>query len=137
MSTHTDYLAVLAALSEHLITFDLACPIWSISVQQEVVGHSITVQLNCHALPELADALLGWADTLTDVTAEAWRPPSGHSVHLIVTGHLPTGTPLKVYGGLPHTTQMFGPYLEPGDRQTVPLGLLRQWADLDSFRESA
>jgi hypothetical protein len=137
MSTHTDYLSALATFSEHLITFDLPCPIWSTAVQHELAGHSVTVQLNCRVLPALAGALLEWADTLTEVTAEAWRPPSGHSVPLIVAGRLTTGTPLKVYGGLSHTVQVFGPYLEPGEHHSIPLGLLRQWADLDRYRESA
>ena len=137
MTTHTDYLSALAALSEHLITFDLPSPIWSTTVQREFSGHAVTVQLHCRVLPALAGALLEWADTLTDVAAEAWRPPSGHSVHLTVAGRLITGTPLKVYGGLSHAVQVFGPYLEPGERHSIPLGLLRQWADLDEFRESA
>jgi hypothetical protein len=137
MSTHADYLAVLATLTEHLITFDLPCSIASTTMQQESAGHSVTVQLNCRVLPGLAAALLEWADTLTGITAEVWRTPSGDSVHLTVAGHLTSGTPVKVYGGLSHTVQMFGPYLEHGEHHSIPLGLLRQWADLDSFRESA
>ena len=58
-------------------------------------------------------------------------------MHLIVAGRLVTGTPLRVYGGLSHTVQVFGPYLEPGERHSIPLGLLRQWADLDDLLESA
>jgi hypothetical protein len=34
-------------------------------------------------LPELAADLLTWADTLTTVTATAWRPPHGELVHLV------------------------------------------------------
>lgn len=137
MTTHTDYLAVLATFSEHLITFELPCPIASTAVHHELAGHSITVQLSNRVLPGLAGALLDWADTLTDVTAEVWRTPSGDSVHLTVAGHLINGTPVKVYGGLSHTVQVFGPYLELGEHHSVPLGLLRQWADLDHLWESA
>ena len=49
------------------------------------------MQLDGHDLPEIAAALLSWADTLTAVTAHAWRVPSGHSVHLSVTGQLSRG----------------------------------------------
>ncbi|TDQ04673.1 hypothetical protein [Labedaea rhizosphaerae] len=137
MSTHANHLAVLATLTEHLITFDLPCPIASTAVHHELTGQSVTIQLSCRALPGLATALLEWADTLTNVAAEAWRTPSGDSVHLTVAGHLANGTPVQVYGGLSHKVQVFGPYLEPGEHHSIPLGLLRQWADLDSFRESA
>jgi hypothetical protein len=58
-------------------------------------------------------------------------------VHLTVTGRLADGSPVKVYSGLPHEVQVFGPYLEAGDRQNIPLGLLREWADLASIWEAA
>jgi hypothetical protein len=134
---HSDHLAVLATLAEHLTTFDLPHGIASTEVRQELVGHRVIVQLNASMLPDLAIALLAWADTLTGVTAQAWRTPSGDSVHLTVTGRLADGSPVEVYSGLPHELHVFGPYLEPGDQQTIPLGLLREWADLLGFREAA
>lgn len=137
MSTHADHLAVLDTLFEHLTAFELPHEIVATEVRQELVGHRVIVQLGAQVLPDLAVALLAWADTLTGVTAQAWRTPSGDSVHLTVTGRLADGSPVKVYSGLPHEVQVFGPYLEPGDHQTIPLGLLREWADLLGFREVA
>jgi hypothetical protein len=137
MSTHADHLAVLATVSEHLTAFDLPYGIASTEVRQELVGHRVIVQLNAQVLPDLAVTLLAWADTLTGVTAQAWRTPAGDSVHLTLTGRLADGSPVKVYSGLPHEVQVFGPYLEPGDHQNIPLGLLREWADLLGFREAA
>jgi hypothetical protein len=58
-------------------------------------------------------------------------------VQLSTTGRLADGSPVVVYGGLSHTVQLFGPYLEPGDRQTLPLTVLREWADLSGVREAA
>lgn len=137
MSTHADHLAVLDALVDHLTAFDLPHRIAATSVHRQITGHRATVQLSAQLLPDLAAGLLAWADTLTGVTAEAWRTPAGDSIHLSITGRLVDGTPVKVFGGLTHTAHLFGPYLEPGQRQTIPVGLLREWADLHSMREVA
>jgi hypothetical protein len=137
MSTHADHLSLLDNLVDHLTAFDLPAELASTSVHREIVGHSATIQLACRCLPDLASALLAWADTLTGVTAEARRPPSGQSVHLSTTGRLADGSSVTVYGGLSHTVQLFGPYLEPGDRQALPLTVLREWADLRGVREAA
>jgi hypothetical protein len=137
MFTHDDHLSALVALADHLTAFDLPAALASTSVHQEITGHSVTVQLCCRVHPDLAAALLAWADTLTGVTAEAWRPPSGDSVHLSITGRLTDGSPVTVYGGLSRTVQVFGPYLEPGDRRALPLTVLREWADLGGVREVA
>jgi hypothetical protein len=137
MSTNHDHTAVLATLTEHLTSYDLPHRIASTAVHREITGHSVTVQLDYRALPDLATALLAWADTLTEVTAEAWRVPSGCALHLSIRGQLADGSPVTVYGGLDHTTHMFGPYLNPGDHQALPLALLREWTDLGSIREAA
>ena len=137
MSLHADHLAVLASRAEPLTVFDLPHGIACTEVRQELVGHRVIVQLNAQVLPDLPVALLAWADTLTGVTAQAWRAPAGDSVHLTLTGRLADGSPVTVYSGLPHEVQVFGPYLEPGDQQNIPLGLLREWADLRGFGEAA
>jgi hypothetical protein len=73
--------------------------------------------------------LLAWADTLTDVTAEAWRVPSGDCVHLSVIGQLPGGVSIRVHGGVPfteHSTEhSIGGDLAPDASTTVPLAVLR------------
>jgi hypothetical protein len=73
MSTHADHLTVLATLAEHLTTFELPHEIVATEVRQELAGHRVIVQLGAQVLPDLAIALLAWADTLTGVTAQAWR----------------------------------------------------------------
>lgn len=45
--------------------------------------------------------IAAWADTLSEVTAEAWRIPSGESVHPSVIGRFSDGATVRVYGGGP------------------------------------
>jgi hypothetical protein len=88
------------------------------------------MQLACHQPPQIASALLAWADTLTEVTAEAWRVPGGDSVHLSVLGQLPGGVSVRVYGGVPFTQHGIGGDLAPDASKTVPLAVLRERATL-------
>ena len=89
----------LHAIHTHLGEFELP-PIASIHINTSTSAPQISVQLACQEPPAIAVALLAWADTITDVTAHAWRVPHGDSVQLSVTGLLPYGVSVEVYGGL-------------------------------------
>ncbi len=90
----------------------------------------MSAQLACHHPPQIATGLLAWADTLTEVTIEAWRVPSGDTVHLSVIGRLPGGVSIRVYGGVPFTERGIGADLAPDASTTVPLAVLRERATL-------
>jgi hypothetical protein len=121
--------ALLDSIHQHMATFDLPEP-WSVTVR----GNSgqgrerVCVQLTSGVLPQVAASLLAWADTLTEDSAEAWRVPSGDSVHLDILGQLADGTKVRVFDGVEHDSALFE--LEPKERQTVSLGCLREWAAL-------
>ena len=119
--------AVLDAIGAHLAEFELP-DLYSVNVVQSFNGSSVTAQLACHTLPQIAGALLVWADTLTGVTVEAWRVPSGDCVHLSVIGRLPGGMSVRVYGGVPFTEHGIGAALAPKASTSVPLGVLRERA---------
>jgi hypothetical protein len=91
-------------------------------------GPNVTVQLARREPPAIAGALLAWADTLTDVTAEAWRVPRGDCVHLSVIGQLPGGVLIRVHGGVAFTGHGIGGDLAPDASTTVPLAVLRAQA---------
>jgi hypothetical protein len=126
MTTAVD---LLDSLRTHLAAFDLP-ELWSVHVVASFRGPNVTVQLARHEPPQIDDALLAWADTLTDVTAEAWRVPHGNSVHLSVIGQLPAGISVRVYGGVPFTQHGIGGDLAPDASTTVPLAVLRERATL-------
>lgn len=89
-----------------------------------------TAQVHSLTVPEVAAELLAWADTLTTVTVQAWRPPSGDRVHLAMASILngPAGpAELTVYGGADHDPALVGD-LTPGEHRAVTLGELRAWA---------
>jgi hypothetical protein len=65
---------LLAAISTHLAEFELP-PIASVHVIAAMTAPQVTVQLACHDLGDTARQLLAWADTLSEVAAEAWRVP--------------------------------------------------------------
>ena len=96
-------------------------------------GHSTaTAQLEGTTLHGVAGGLIAWADTLSVVTVEAWRPPERDRVHLSILGTLtgPTGAvELKVFGGVEYDPLRFAD-LQPHKCQGVPLSLgqLRTWA---------
>ncbi len=120
---------LLALIHEHLATFELPEP-WSVRVTpQHSYGEApVGVQLRGLLLPGVASDLLAWADTLTDVSAEAWRVPGGYSVHLSIRGRLADGTTVAVFDGVDQDAR-FG--LAPGERQPVSLACLREWSTLD------
>jgi hypothetical protein len=73
-------------------------------------------------------SVLVWADTLTDISAEAWRVPRGDSVHLSITGRLPCGTEVLIYDVVPVTDLRLSADLAPGAKSTLPLATLRSLA---------
>ncbi|MGH3795177.1 MAG: hypothetical protein ACRDSP_09835 [Pseudonocardiaceae bacterium] len=127
MSTATD---LLDAIRTHLATFELPAELASVTVTAYRPTPQISVQLAHPDAPEIATALLAWADTLTGVTAHAWRVPDGHQVHLSVTGRLPDGLAVQVYGGLPYTPHSPGSDLDPATTTPVLLTALRHLADI-------
>jgi FtsP/CotA-like multicopper oxidase with cupredoxin domain len=123
----TSTIELLAALGAHLTEFELP-PIASVHLSDYNSGPPVTVQLSGRAPSAIATGLLAWADTLTEITAQAWRVPQGDTVHLSVTGRLPGGTAVQVYSGLRVTDLSLGTRLEPGATATVTLATLRHLA---------
>jgi hypothetical protein len=127
---------LLAAIGAHLAEFELP-PIASVHVSASLPGAQIAVQLSCPGPSTLAQGLLTWADTLTEITLHAWRVPQGDSVHLSVTGLLPGGTAVQVYGGMQSTHRGPGADLAPGATATLPLTALRHLATPGQIKEEA
>ncbi|MGH3965373.1 MAG: hypothetical protein ACRDRY_19280 [Pseudonocardiaceae bacterium] len=125
----TTAIDLLDSLRAHLAAFDLP-PMWSVHVVASFSGSNVTVQLARRESAEIAGALLAWADTLTEVTAEAWRVPAGDCVHLSVIGRLPGGVSIRVYGSVPFSRHGLGADLAPDASKTVPLAVLRERATL-------
>jgi hypothetical protein len=121
----TTAVALLDSIRAHLTEFELP-DLYSVNVTRSLSGPSVSAQLACHTPPQIVGALLAWADTLTDVTTEAWRVPSGDCVHLSVTGRLPGGVSVRVYGGVAFTEHGVGADLAPDASKTVPLAVLRE-----------
>jgi hypothetical protein len=114
----------LDAIRDHLDLHAFG-PVASVQVTSD--SHPVTVQLGtARDLPGVASALLSWAGTLDDVSAQVWRTPTGSSVHLIVNGRMPCGVPVHVYGGVDFSEGVF-PDLPAGTRQDMPVFVLRQW----------
>ena len=129
MTTPKTYVQLLDSVRDHLASSSVPARIAAVEVlSTSLDGDFACVQLCGMDLPALAFALLAWADTLTEVTATAWRPPSGDRVHLSVSGRLADGLPIKVYSGVPYLETVFGADLQPDGRQRVALGVLRAWA---------
>jgi hypothetical protein len=124
---------LLVAIGAHLAGFELP-PIASVHVSAGMSTPGVTVQLFCREPSDLAPGLLAWADTLTGVTAEAWRVPQGDTVHLSVTGALHGGTSALIYGGMPITAHHLGGDLSPGGKTPITLGALRALAALAEVR---
>ncbi|MGH3783198.1 MAG: hypothetical protein ACRDRO_21880 [Pseudonocardiaceae bacterium] len=121
---------LLDSLRAHLTEFELPA-LWSVHLTASSGGPNVSGQLPCHHPPEIASALLAWADTLTEITAEAWREPSGDTVHLSVIGRLPGGAFIRVYGCLVVTERGMGADLAPNTSTSVPLAVLRERATVE------
>lgn len=118
---------LLEATRAHLCQFEVPQP-WSVTINTSLAERDINVQLDCQQPPQVAAALLAWADTLTEVSAEAWRCFDGQSVHLSVRGALPTGAVLRVYAAIDYAQHGPGADLEPGATTTLRLSVLREMA---------
>ncbi|MGH3846203.1 MAG: hypothetical protein ACRDZY_11660 [Acidimicrobiales bacterium] len=123
MTTTTSDL--LAALCAHLAAFELPA---IASIHVCLSAPQVTVQLADHEPSAIAQGLLAWADTVTEITAQAWRVPAGDSVHLSVTGRLASGACVLVYGGLWTHHSGPGADLAPDATTTIPLAALRHTA---------
>ncbi|MFF4597108.1 hypothetical protein [Amycolatopsis sp. NPDC001319] len=113
----------LDAIRDHLDLHQLP-PVASLDVT--AWSRPITVQLDVDGLPEVARALVVWANTLDDVTASLWRVHEGVSVHLSILGRTSCGIPVRVYGAVPFEPSTF-PDLPAGAKQTMPVHALRGW----------
>jgi hypothetical protein len=122
MTSTTD---LITALHTHLADFELPA---MASVRASAYTSRVTVELPRDAPVTIARGLLSWADTLTNITAEAWRDPQGDGVHLSVTGLLSSGATVEIYGALPATDLVPGADLAPGATTTVTLATLRHLA---------
>ncbi|WP_410639357.1 hypothetical protein [Amycolatopsis sp. lyj-346] len=117
----------LDAIRDHLDLHGFG-PVASVLVTSD--SAPVTVQLGApRELPEVASALMTWAGTLDDVSAQVWRTPTTKSVHLIVNGRMPCGVPVHVYGAVDFSEDVF-PDLPAGVRQDMPVFVLRQWSRL-------
>ncbi|MFF1606178.1 hypothetical protein ACFVYA_00240 [Amycolatopsis sp. NPDC058278] len=115
----------LDAIRDHLDLHVLG-PVASVNVTSG--SDPIWVQLGARrVLSEVASALVTWAETLDEVSAQIWRTPAGTSVHLIVSGRMPCGVPVRVYGAVDFSEDLF-PDLPAGSRQDMPVFVLRQWS---------
>ena len=123
----TSTVDLLAAISTHLAEFELPASA-SVCVADAVSTPQVTVQLTCGTPPAIAQGLLAWADTLTEVSAEAWRVPEGDSVHLVVTGLLSDGATIRAYGWMRVTDRSWSADLAPNATKKLPLATLRHLA---------
>jgi hypothetical protein len=120
---------LLDAIRTHLVEFELPA-ISSVHVTASLFAPQVVVQLVGYELPEIAGALLAWADTLVGVTVEAWRVSQGGYLHLSVTGRPTDGSCVEVYGGLRFIERGLGADLAPNATTTIPLAALRHAATL-------
>lgn len=127
MTSHDIAVRLLGSIRDHLTTYPVNAEIYSV---QAYTGHgrSIAVHLSHDQLPELAAGLLAWADTLAHVKATAWRFLYGDNVHLRITGQLPDGIWIEVYGAITYTDTLLGVELERDSRLHLPSEVLRAWA---------
>lgn len=128
-----------AMLAAHLADHTLPEPV-SLSVTTSYGDSTVTAQLRSTTLPGIAADLLTWADTLSGVTVDAWRPPERDRVHLSLRSTLTdsTGTvELKVFGGVDYDPAPFAD-LQPDPCQGVSLSLgqLHTWATNPSTTET-
>lgn len=120
-------------LATHLTEHDLPEPV-SLEVISTAHRSRLTAQVHFLTMPRIAAELLAWADTLTTVTIQAMRPPSGHRVHLSIASALigPAGAvELTIFGGTEHDPALVGD-LASGEHRGVILGELRTWAAIAS-----
>jgi hypothetical protein len=118
-------------LAAHLTDHALPEPA-SLEVISKAQQSRVTAQVSSRTVPSIAAELLAWADTLTTVTVQAWRPPTGHRVHLSMVSILSGAADpveLTVFGGTDHDPAAVGE-LAPGEHRVVTLDELRTWATI-------
>ncbi len=120
-------LTYLSTIQAHLAKHrGLAGPFY-VKAETDSYGPNVVIQLDCNRrLSAVAGGLLTWADSLTEVTAEAWRVPTGASVHLSITG-IAGGMSVMAYDAAPFDASVFAD-LAAGQRRPINLGQLRAWA---------
>lgn len=128
-STGLTFVQAAEQLAAHLADHQLPEPA-SLQVMTRAGRSEARAQMGSDNVARVAAQLLAWADTLSTVTIQAWRPPHGDRVHLSIASTLtgPAGTvKLDVYGGADDDPALFVD-LGPGDHRDVSLGHLRTWA---------
>jgi hypothetical protein len=124
IATMITYLSTIQAhLARHR---GLAGP-FNVSFDLHDYRPNVVVQLDgSGCLATVAGGLLTWADSVTEVTAEAWRPSTGTDVHLSVSGMV-GGVSVRAFDAAPFDAAVFTG-LQPGQRGSIPLQRLRAWA---------
>lgn len=119
-------LPILEAVRAHLTEWGLT-EVASLTIHPE---RTVDLQLSGYTREDtLAAALLVWAPTLTDAAATTWRPPHGDTVHLTLTGLIPGGPPIEVWGAVSVTeVGAVGADLDLGESRALTLGELRTLA---------
>ena len=129
--TYGSLLSRATTLAGHLTDHALPEPV-SLNVTTSYGDSTVTAQLRGTTVPGIAGDLIAWADTLSVVTVEAWRPSERDRVHLSIMGTL-TGSAgaveLKVFGAVADDPHWFAD-LQPDPCQgiSLALGQLRTWA---------
>lgn len=119
-------LTMAQSLSEHVAVFELPEP-----VTVTIANTRLLVQVWNDDRAVLAAALLAWADTMTELDCSAWYPAVYDEAHIDIAGQLSDGIPITVFGRVPgDPAELFGTAPEPSDRRPIPLGLLREFADI-------
>lgn len=123
---------LLDAVLDHLQEYELPEP-YGVQAHSRAVGGRAQVSVHLAELGLLAVArtLRAWADTLDDASLSVWRPPSSDAVHVQVSGRLAGNLPIEVWAGVKDSALLGN--LEPGQRQTLPLILLRAWIAILAF----
>jgi hypothetical protein len=114
-------------LATHLSDHALREPA-ALEVNSKTHQSRLAAQVSSRTVPSIATELLAWADTLTTITVQAWRPPTGNRVHLSMLSTLAGSVELTVYGGAPHDPTLLGE-LTPDECRAVTLGELRAWRE--------
>jgi hypothetical protein len=118
---------LLGSIREHMTAHRINVEIDSVRADA-CDGGIIAVQLTHNPLPRVAAGLLAWANTLTNVTAAAWRFRYGDNVHLRITGQLPDAIRIEVYGAVAYSDTLLGTELPRDSRRHLTLDDLRSWA---------
>jgi hypothetical protein len=119
--------ACLSTLQAHLAAYpDLAAPC-NASIDLDHPRADVTIQLSGgRQLDTVTGGLRSWAESLTDVTAETWRPSADAAVHLSVSGRA-GGVSVRVFDAVIFDELVF-PGLEPDQRRPIQVEQLCTWS---------